>query len=245
MNNSHAWLLHGGTAPEREALAFKIAAEAVCRGDNPPCGKCESCLKAERGLHPDIIRIERAQDKASLYVAQIRALAEDAVISPNEALHKVYIIPEAEKLLPQAQNAFLKLLEEPPKGVIFILCASTIGSLLQTVLSRCTRIRIKGGESVPVSPLLDAVNSGSDSDKVEAAFSLEKLDRASVSEALASLWCGLADAARNESDYLRRKELTYLADFTAELIDKSPFLSAGSIAGLLALGLTKKNEVNT
>jgi DNA polymerase III gamma/tau subunit len=235
--NTHAWLLHGGTAAEREKLAGEIAAAAVCRGSEPPCGICPACVKAAKGLHPDIIRVEREEDKASILVRQIRALGEDAAIAPNEADRKVYIVPEADKLNPQAQNAFLKLLEEPPKGVCFVLCAASIGSILPTVLSRCTRVRLRGEEEFETSPLLSAVARGSEIEKITAALSFEKLDRAATADALTSLWRGLADEARRAGDPGERERLAELADFTADLREKAAFLSSGSVSGLLAAKL--------
>lgn len=241
---AHAWLLHGGTAAERSRLASEIAAGAVCRGAEPPCGACPACVKAARGLHPDIIRIERAEGKPSLYVAQIRALAEDAAVAPNESERKVYIIPEADRLVPQAQNAFLKLLEEPPRGVCFVLCAAGLGDILPTVLSRCTRIRLRGEEQTEASPLLEAVIHGSETERLCAALSLEKLDRASMADALTALWRGIADAARSADTDAERGRLAELADLVSGLREKSAFLSAGSTAGLLAVGLSTSNEVD-
>ena len=235
--NTHAWLLHGGTAAERGKLALEIASAAVCRGSEPPCGVCPACVKAAKGLHPDIIRVEREEDKASIYVRQIRALSEDAAVAPNEADRKVYIVPEADKLVPQAQNAFLKLLEEPPKGVCFVLCAASIGSILPTVLSRCSRVRLRGEEEFETSPLLEAVARGGETEKIMAALSFEKLDRASVADALTSLWRGLAEEARRAGDPAERERLASLADFVADLREKAAFLSAGSVSGLLAARL--------
>lgn len=240
--NTHAWLLHGGTAAERERLASEIAAAAVCRGSEPPCGVCPACVKAAKGLHPDIIRLEREEDRASILVRQIRALGEDAAIAPNEADRKVYIIPEADKLNPQAQNAFLKLLEEPPKGVCFVLCAAGIGSLLPTVLSRCSRVRLRGEEETEPSPLLDAVVRGSETEKINAALSFEKLERALIPDALTALWRGIADEARKASDPAERERLADLADLIADLREKAPFLSAGSVSGLLAVRLIDSNK---
>ena len=82
------------------------------------------------GIHPDVALVERAADKSGklrreITVDQIRALAVDAAVLPNEADGKVYIFPEADTMNIAAQNAFLKLLEEPPKGVMFLLCAES------------------------------------------------------------------------------------------------------------------------
>lgn len=75
---------------------------------------------------------------------QIRAVSADAVVLPNEAGRKVYIIEDADSMNIPAQNAALKLLEEPPAGVMFLLCVTNAGQLLPTVRSRCTELNLNG-----------------------------------------------------------------------------------------------------
>ncbi len=132
---SHAYILTGSGAP---ALSKRIAAAAVCDASSGrPCGRCRHCRKAAAGIHPDIITISRLEDKAGILVDQARNLRADAYVVPNEADRKVYIIDPADKMNPQAQNALLKVLEEPPSAVIFLLVASNPNLLLETVRSRC------------------------------------------------------------------------------------------------------------
>ena len=80
---------------------------------------------------------------------QIRAVIADSVVLPNEAERKVYILDEADAMNVPAQNAALKLLEEPPRGVYFLLCASNAEQLLETVRSRCAEIVCGAGEEEP------------------------------------------------------------------------------------------------
>ena len=139
---SHAYIL---SSPDRAAclnLAGQIAAAAVCeRGTDAPCGRCRGCRKARSGVHPDIIHVRREEGRQFLSVDQIRAMTADAYVLPNEAARKVYILDEADKMkTPEAQNAALKTLEEPPAGVIFLLCAENAGALLPTVRSRCVEL---------------------------------------------------------------------------------------------------------
>ena len=139
----HACILASPSKEESLNLAGQIAAAAVCqRGTDAPCGRCRDCRKAFGGIHPDIARIRRLTDskgqpRREIVVDQIRAMAADAYVLQNEAARKVYIIEEADKMNPEAQNAALKILEEPPAGVVFLLCAENAGSLLPTVRSRC------------------------------------------------------------------------------------------------------------
>ena len=117
--------------------------ECTAPGEKP-CGTCPACRKALKGEHPDIITVD--SDKATVPIAEIRAMQADAYIKPNEGRRKVYIIPRARDMQGPAQNALLKLLEEPPAGVYFLLCATNPTLLLPTVRSRCARWICAGEE---------------------------------------------------------------------------------------------------
>ena len=119
--------------PCRHRLGRELVGQGrLCRAAGPggrlfrsrkkkPCLRCAHCLKSARGIHPDIIVVDRLEDRQSIVVDQIRAVREDAVVLPNDAEKKVYIIRQAGLMTAQAQNAFLKLLEEPPACSSFIL----------------------------------------------------------------------------------------------------------------------------
>ena len=152
-------ILHGTilTGAPRDALveeAWRLAQRALCAHPTPTgesCGGCGHCRKVERRVHPDVAVLERLRDKEGkprreIVVEQIRALEKDAVVLPNEAARKVYLICEAELLNAAAQNAFLKLLEEPPEFVVFLLCAENPGMLLPTIRSRCAVHRVNAAE---------------------------------------------------------------------------------------------------
>ena len=141
---SHAYILASADRQACLDLALRIAAAAVClRGTDVPCGECRACRKALADIHPDVIHIRREADKSVVTVDQIRAMNIDACVLPNESSRKVYIIDEADRLkTPEAQNAALKTLEEPPAGVIFLLCTEKEELLLPTVRSRCVCITL-------------------------------------------------------------------------------------------------------
>ena len=152
---SHAYLITGGSAEERDALAGRMAAAYLCRGERPPCGRCGPCRKVAAGAHPDIWRTAPAPDKREITVDQIRALRADAYIRPNEGARKVYIIHPADAMNPAAQNALLKVLEEGPSYAAFLLAAARPGLLLDTVRSRCELMALPPGEDGPAfSPCL-------------------------------------------------------------------------------------------
>jgi hypothetical protein len=180
---SHAYIIWGGDQTERTRASETLAAAAVCEsGANQPCQMCRHCQKAARGVHPDIAVIDRPPDKKEIVVDQIRALREDAVILPNEAEKKVYILRNADSMNPAAQNALLKLLEEPPPRVTIILEAETPSALLATVRSRS--VMLSAGQALPdlsgVKEVADEfIQALSEGPLALTAFSfrLEKLDK--------------------------------------------------------------------
>ena len=128
-------------------------------------GSCRCCRKIYADIHPDVSFIRRLYQKdgktlrSEIIVDQIRAVAKDSVVLPNEAGGKVYVFPEAEFLNLSAQNALLKLLEEPPEGVYFLLCSPNLHALLPTVRSRCGIYYI-GGEREAADAALTELSEG-------------------------------------------------------------------------------------
>jgi len=149
---SHAYIIAAPTREEAVDTARHLAAAAVCLSAGPvPCGMCRACQKAKAGIHPDIVTVSRPEDekgrpKKEIGVDQIRAMAADAWVLPNESERKVYLIEDADTMNLAAQNAALKLLEEPPAGVHFLLCVTNSAQLLPTVRSRCAELLCTGGE---------------------------------------------------------------------------------------------------
>ena len=135
---SHAILIDGGTQEQRESLAYAAAQAAVCEGNVKPGGKCIHCVKAAARSHPDILFFSGGQTPGSFKVDTIREIRQSASIVPNEAASKVYILHNAQGMAPAAQNALLKILEEPPRFVRFILTCPSDSLMLQTILSRVT-----------------------------------------------------------------------------------------------------------
>jgi len=182
----HAYLISGPEIDERRALASLMARSRICqREGQQPCMVCVSCEKAGRGIHPDILRVEREPGK-EIPVAAIRQIVHDAATLPNEAEYKVYIIEEADALNQSAQNAFLKILEEPPSFVTFLLLAENPLQLLSTVRSRCVHLslvpeaEVSAPEETETQELAkafwDAYLSGG-LDLLHFCVSLEKADR--------------------------------------------------------------------
>lgn len=138
----HAILIDGDKGTGRHTLARYIAQAAVCGKDNAPCGECRSCRVAKSGAHPDITFISPEEGKKFINVGQIRTLRAEAFVKPHMSKRRAFVINTAEVMNESAQNAFLKVLEEPPEGVIFILVSLSASELLETVVSRCTRLSL-------------------------------------------------------------------------------------------------------
>ena len=136
----HALLITGEAGIGKRTLSDIIAKALVCECENAPCGKCEACRKASARTHPDIIRISNA-DKP-IPVDEVRALKLDALLRPNDADKKVYIIDHAEAMSHLSQDALLKILEEPPHFTTFILLCYNLSDLLPTIVSRSAHITL-------------------------------------------------------------------------------------------------------
>lgn len=138
----HAVLILGDFGTGKHTLSKYLSKAIVCSGDNIPCGLCNNCRTADSGNHPDITVISPEEDKKSITVAQVRDLINEAYIMPHSAQKRVFILDPADSMNAQAQNALLKVLEEPPKTVMFILIAENKGAFLDTVISRCAVINL-------------------------------------------------------------------------------------------------------
>lgn len=133
----HAIVIDGSTYEERLSLAHTLSSAVICESANEkPCGSCVACKKVKALSHPDVITVLPEDGKKTLSVKIIRGVREDAFLMPNEADRKVYIIAKGETMQDEAQNALLKILEEPPKNVMFIILCPSHSVLLGTVLSR-------------------------------------------------------------------------------------------------------------
>lgn len=207
---SHAYMISALDREEALRTARRLAAAAVCtQQGRAPCGQCRACRKVQENIHPDVITIARLEDdkgrkKREIGVDQIRQLSRDAVVLPNEAERKVYIIEDADRMNAAAQNAALKLLEEPPKGVMFLLCVENAQLLLPTVRSRCAEILCGGGQSAEdeenrklARGYVKAVSSGSRAELFRWCAAHEGMDNraaAAFAEAasamLADMLCG-------------------------------------------------------
>lgn len=164
----HALLFSGIDGIGKRTVALALAMACNCTGSRPasapdgtlppvetpnpdkqqrdakvPCGTCRSCRKIRSGNHPDIIHV--GPSGAIIRISQIRELCRILAMKPYEARSRVVILADAQTMNPEASNALLKVLEEPPARTILILIASQASDLLPTITSRC--------QQIPFSPI--------------------------------------------------------------------------------------------
>jgi DNA polymerase III subunit delta' len=148
----HALLLVGATGVGKRTLAEDITAALLCEAADPderPDGSCRACRAVDHGNHPDVHRLAPTGAGAVIPIGGpgrdergVRDLVRELALLPVEGGARVAIISAADRMTEDAQAAFLKTLEEPPAGTILILTASDEERLLDTIRSRCVRIRL-------------------------------------------------------------------------------------------------------
>ena len=166
----HALLLEGASEACRKEAAIALARVLICKREEKseeqepegfgfslfgeeepaeasllcesPCGACTHCYKSGQGIHPDLLLLEGGGSARSFHIDAIRGMRQSAYTLPNEAACKVYVLHGAHTMTVEAQNALLKLLEEPPDYVRIVLTVPNRRQLLQTVISRVTTLSL-------------------------------------------------------------------------------------------------------
>lgn len=153
------------------------------------CGACEACRRIARGMHPDVIAIEPG-DTGAIKIEQIRDVVDAAAYRPFEGRRRVVIIDHADAMMPPAQSALLKTLEEPPSATVFLLVSSMPDALLSTVRSRCPQLRFAPLAATDVAHVLTRDHGYAPAEAQAAAADAD----GSVGRALAAASIDLARA---------------------------------------------------
>jgi len=241
---AHAYLLTGIRGTGKTSTARILAKAVNCENpvDGEPCNQCPSCVAITDSSAIDLIEIDAASNRG---IDEIRDLREKAKYLPALLKRKVYIIDEAHQLTPEAFNALLKTLEEPPGHVLFVLCTTEAHKLPATIVSRCQRFDfrritadniaarlryIAGKESLAADDgalgLIATMAQGSMRDAITmldqmASAGVETIDADSVRQQLglvdsADIAALLAGAARGDAAFAMR-DLDRLAQQGADM----------------------------
>jgi len=171
----HALVFSGPEGVGKRFAAGLLARAIFCRSEGTvPCFACEACRAIERGVFPDLITVEIAEDKTRILIDQIREIERVVAYHPFSGDRRVIIIDPADLMTEDASAAILKTLEEPPAGTHFILVTSRAFSLPPTILSRCQKVRF----SPLARPVIAEILGGSDEAREAAEAARGSLSRA-------------------------------------------------------------------
>ncbi len=153
-------ILLAGPKGSGKTSAARILAKAVnCleSKNGEPCGVCDNCKEIEKGNCLDVIEIDAASNRG---IDDVRTLKENAYLSPIKLKKKVFIIDEVHMLTKEAFNALLKLIEEPPKETLFVLCTTDTQKIPETVLSRLIKVDFRKGKKEELLASLEKIIKG-------------------------------------------------------------------------------------
>lgn len=210
----HAFLFTGidGIGKRKAAEAFGMALNCTHTAGSMACGTCPSCQKTVSGTHPDMIVLE--PDGVFIKIDQVRALARQLRFAPLEGRWRIVIVNDADCMNPEASNAILKMLEEPPDGTVMILTAGQTSDLLPTIVSRCQQISFR---PIPFDKVAHLLVEQKGLDK-ETALTLALCTKGSLGKALSV-------------------DVEKWAAWRTRLLEQIAALSSGSIQSLLAFAL--------
>ncbi len=227
---AHAYLFTGSRGTGKTTCA-KIMAKALnCpnQREGDPCGVCEICQGVDDGSLLDVVEIDAASNNG---VDNIRSLREEANFTPAVAKYRVYIIDEAHMLSVGAFNALLKIMEEPPEHVIFILATTEVHKVPATVLSRCQRFDFKRISSQEITQrLLRVASLEGFSLEEEGAMLIAQLSDGGMRDALS-----LLDLCSSYSDVVTTQTVTQAAGVVGQehLFTISQLILDGNVQGII------------
>ena len=222
----HAVVLECRDSKLINKVSARIAAAFLCESESDiPCGRCKACNKALRGIHPDVKTLSTG-GKQSVGVGEIREMISDCYITANEGIGKVYCI--FDKMTTEAQNALLKVLEESPQRVQFIIATEKSTLLLKTVLSRAGLFKLTSDNDDKIS-----------AEAFDIAVEIAKAIPESVELPLIAATSGLT-----KSRDLMKQTLDQLSEFLMEALERKYLGESGGEDYIIRLSnVLKRNSI--
>lgn len=243
-NFSHFYILVGPAGSGKKTLATCMAAAIECtQSKQAPCGVCPDCHKIFAGGHPDVITVD--SDKATVPIAVIREMCKNAYIRPNEGKRKIYFIPRAQDMQAPAQNALLKVLEEPPDYCVFILMTNNAEKILPTLRSRAVELTLSPLsdqelilrlQQITLNTSIEAISAAAEKSGgyLGAAIELLNKDETGIDQRVSALVSALC--SRDELEFIT-------ATVSMEKLKRSEFLSLlQEFQLILSKAMARKSE---
>ena len=210
------------TAASLLLFASTLQCEA---GGTEPCQKCDSCKKAMGKNHPDIIMVSH-EKPGTITIDEIRdQVINDIDIRPYYSPYKIYIIADADLMTPQAQNALLKTIEEPPEYAVIMLLTSNVDALLPTIQSRCVRLDLKVvDDSLVKKYLMERLHVPDYQAEIDASFAQGSIGRAKEA-ATSEEFSRMTKKALKILKYVNTMEVYELSDEIKALSDEKQNIS--------------------
>lgn len=218
---SHSYIFTGEAGSGKKLLATTFAMTLQCEeGGTEPCQKCDSCKKAIGKNHPDIIMVNH-EKPGTITIDEIREqVIHDVAIKPYCSPHKIYIIPDAEMMTPQAQNALLKTIEEPPEYAVIMFLTTNADALLPTIQSRCVRLDLKVvDDSLVKKYLMERLQVPDYQAEIDASFAQGSIGKAKAA-ATSEEFSNMTQNALKLLKYANKMEVYELADEIKKLSEE-------------------------
>ncbi|MGB0833083.1 MAG: AAA family ATPase [Psychrobium sp.] len=167
----HALLISSGTALGKSQLVARLTELIHCQtpNENKACGQCQDCQLHQAGTHADFYHVQSLENKTQISIEQVRSVSKKLTDTGLVNQRRIVFIHDADSMTEAASNALLKILEEPPKHVYFVLTTSAIAKIPATILSRCLKITL---QQPPSDKLIAWLTRKSDKAITPAQFAL-------------------------------------------------------------------------